>query len=59
MFNDVLPVLTRQDLCDRCCAAALVRVVLPAGNDLLFCEHHARKHAPRLREIGASLSPEP
>jgi hypothetical protein len=38
---------------------AQVRAVLPAGNDLLFCEHHARKHAPRLREIGALLSPEP
>jgi hypothetical protein len=36
-----------------------VRVVLPNELDLLFCEHHARKHAPRLREIGALLSPEP
>ncbi|TQM42668.1 DUF7455 domain-containing protein [Pseudonocardia cypriaca] len=56
---DALPVLTRQDRCDRCRATAQVRAVLPAGNDLLFCEHHARKHAPRLREIGALLSPEP
>ena len=56
---DTVPVLTRQDLCDRCRAAAHVRAVLPAGNDLLFCQHHAREHAPRLRDIGALLSPEP
>jgi hypothetical protein len=56
---DAVPVLTRQDRCDRCRAVAHVRAVLPAGNDLLFCEHHARQHAPRLREIGALLSPEP
>jgi hypothetical protein len=56
---DASPVLTRQDRCDRCRAAAHVRAVLPDGNDLLFCEHHARKHAPRLRELGALLSPEP
>ncbi len=57
--TDAVPVLTRQDRCDRCRAAAQVRAVLPAGNDLLFCQHHARQHAARLREIGALLSPEP
>jgi hypothetical protein len=56
---DATPVLTHQDLCDRCRDVARVRAVLPAGNDLLFCERHARQHADRLREIGASLSPEP
>jgi hypothetical protein len=56
---DAAPVLTRQDRCDRCAAAAHVRAVLPSELDLLFCEHHARTHAPRLREIGALLSPEP
>jgi hypothetical protein len=56
---DIAPFLTRQDRCDRCRAAAQVRAVLPAGNDLLFCAHHARMHASRLREIGALLTPEP
>jgi hypothetical protein len=56
---DAAQVLTRHDRCDRCRAAAQVRAVLPTGNDLLFCEHHARQHAPRLREIGALLAPEP
>jgi hypothetical protein len=56
---DTVHVLTRQDRCDRCRAAAHVRALLPAGNDLLFCQHHAREHASRLREIGALLTPEP
>ncbi|TWF79072.1 hypothetical protein FHX44_114998 [Pseudonocardia hierapolitana] len=51
--------LTRHDRCDRCGAAAQVRALLPAGGELLFCGHHARAHAPRLREIGADLSPGP
>ncbi|HLU59298.1 MAG TPA: hypothetical protein VKZ81_27875 [Pseudonocardia sp.] len=50
------PALTRHDRCDRCNAAAQVRALLPSGGELLFCGHHARAHAPRLREIGADLS---
>jgi hypothetical protein len=57
--SDAIPFLTRHDRCDRCRAAAHVRALLPDGNDLLFCQHHARQHASRLREIGALLSPEP
>jgi hypothetical protein len=48
--------LTRLDRCDRCSAAALVRVTLPSGGELQFCGHHARKHEARLLEIGAGLS---
>jgi hypothetical protein len=59
MFTDHTSALTRQDRCDRCSAAAHVRALLPAGNELLFCAHHARAHASRLREIGALLDPEP
>ena len=51
--------LTRLDRCDRCGAAAQVRALLPAGGELLFCGHHGREHAPRLRASGASLSPDP
>jgi hypothetical protein len=52
----VAPALTRHDRCDRCGAAAQVRALLPHAGELLFCGHHARAHAPRLREIGAELS---
>jgi hypothetical protein len=48
--------LTRSDRCDRCGAAAQTRVNLPTGAELLFCGHHTRAHAPRLRAIGAVLS---
>jgi hypothetical protein len=48
--------LTRLDRCDRCSAAALVRITLPKGGELQFCGHHARKHADRLVEIGAGFT---
>jgi hypothetical protein len=47
--------LARLERCDRCGAAALVKVTLPTGGELQFCGHHARKHAARLLEIGAGL----
>jgi hypothetical protein len=49
------PELTAADRCDRCGAAAQVRVVLPSGGELLFCGHHARKHNARLVELAAEL----
>ena len=48
--------LTRLDRCDRCSAAALVKITLPKGGELQFCGHHARKHADRLVEIGAGFT---
>ncbi|HXV93605.1 MAG TPA: hypothetical protein VD813_09935 [Pseudonocardia sp.] len=47
------------DRCDRCGAAAQVVARLATGGELLFCRHHARAHAPRLRESGAALIPDP
>ncbi|GGS50767.1 MULTISPECIES: DUF7455 domain-containing protein [Actinokineospora] len=49
------PELTAADRCDRCGAAAKVRAVLPSGGELLFCNHHARAHEDRLREMSAQL----
>ena len=48
--------MTRLDRCDRCSAAALVKITLPKGGELQFCGHHARKHADRLVEIGAGFT---
>jgi len=45
------PALTITDRCDRCGAAAKVRAVLQSGGELLFCAHHARAHADKLREL--------
>ena len=49
------PPLTNADRCDRCGAQAYVRVVLAGGGDLLFCAHHAKVYAEKLREL-AGLS---
>lgn len=45
------PELTVADRCDRCGAAAKARAVLQSGGELLFCGHHARAHADKLREL--------
>ena len=41
--------------CDRCCAAAVVHVVLRSGLDLVFCGHHAHEHELQLIRSGALL----
>lgn len=46
--------LTTSDRCDRCGAQAFYRAVLAAG-ELLFCAHHGREHAERLREVAVSV----
>lgn len=53
------PALTASDRCDRCGARAVVRVVLPGGNELLFCRHHARAHEGRLREVAIDIEETP
>lgn len=50
--------LSAVDRCDRCGAQAYVRVTLPAGSELLFCAHHGREYAPKLRELDAAISDE-
>jgi hypothetical protein len=47
--------LTRSDRCDRCGAQAFIRVVLPAGGELLFCSHHGRQYEGKLRELAAVI----
>jgi hypothetical protein len=29
--------------------------VLPGGGDLLFCAHHGREHATRIREVAVEI----
>ncbi len=47
--------LTAVDRCDRCGAQAYVRVTLPVGGELLFCAHHGREYAPKLRALDARI----
>lgn len=51
--------LTALDRCDRCGAQALVRVLLTSGDELLFCAHHAREHADKLRSIEGAVIDDP
>jgi hypothetical protein len=41
--------------CDRCNAAAKLRVVLAGGGELVFCGHHANKFAPDLVKIAVEV----
>ena len=49
--------LTAADRCDRCGAQAYVRVVLPSG-ELLFCSHHARRHAAAFADVALHVQDE-
>jgi hypothetical protein len=50
--------LTAADRCDRCGAAAKLRVQLPGGGELLFCGHHGNRFAGSLREKAAQFRDE-
>ncbi|CAM3016804.1 hypothetical protein PRAC110570_10880 [Propionibacterium acidifaciens] len=47
--------LTAADRCDRCGAQAHLRVRLASGGTLLFCAHHARAHAEKIKEVAVRL----
>jgi hypothetical protein len=44
--------------CDRCGAQACVRILLPSRQDLLFCAHHYRQHAPVLATVAIAVQDE-
>jgi hypothetical protein len=44
--------------CDRCGAQAYVRVLLRTRQDLLFCAHHYRQHAPALAKVAIAIHDE-
>jgi hypothetical protein len=45
--------------CDRCTAAAKLRVRLAEGGELVFCGHHANKYAEQLVKIAVSVAVAP
>ena len=47
--------LTAADRCDRCGAQAYVRVTLPGGSQLLFCAHHGKEHADKLKQVALKI----
>ena len=50
--------LTAADRCDRCGAQAYVRVTLASGFDLLFCAHHGKEHADKLKQVALAIHDE-
>ena len=50
--------LTAVDRCDRCGAQAYVRATLLSGGELLFCGHHAKEYAEKLKSVAANLQDE-
>jgi hypothetical protein len=41
--------------CDRCGAAAKLRVDLAGGGSLAFCGHHANEHAGEITRLGRRI----
>ena len=47
--------LNALDRCDRCGAQAYVRAVLLNGGELMFCAHHGKEYAEKLKGVAARI----
>ena len=47
--------LNALDRCDRCGAQAYVRAVLLNGGELMFCAHHGKEYAEKLKGVAAKI----
>ena len=47
--------LNALDRCDRCGAQAYVRAVLLNGSELMFCAHHGKEYAEKLKVVAAKI----
>lgn len=52
------PALNAADRCDRCGAQAYVRVTMANGFELLFCAHHSKEHADKLKQVALQIHDE-
>lgn len=50
--------LNALDRCDRCGAQAYVRATLASGGELMFCAHHGKEYAEKLKTIEAKIQDE-
>ncbi len=50
--------LNALDRCDRCGAQAYVRAILLNGGELLFCAHHGKEYAEKLKTVAAKIQDE-
>lgn len=45
--------------CDRCTAAAKLRITTAGGGELVFCGHHANRYAEDLMKIAIQVGVDP
>ena len=57
MILEAVP-LNALDRCDKCGAQAYVRAVLLNGGELLFCGHHGKEYAEKLKVVAAKIQDE-
>ena len=50
--------LNALDRCDRCGTQAYVRAVLLNGGELLFCGHHGKEYAEKLKSVSLKIQNE-
>ncbi len=50
--------LNALDRCDRCGAQAYVRATLLSGGELIFCAHHGKEYAEKLKEVSFRIHDE-
>ena len=50
--------LSALDRCDRCGAQAYVRATLATGGELMFCAHHGKEYAEKLKQVSAKIQDE-
>jgi hypothetical protein len=50
--------LNALDRCDRCGAQAYVRAVLLTGGELMFCAHHGKEYAEKLKTVAVKIQDE-
>jgi enoyl-CoA hydratase/carnithine racemase len=57
VFLETTP-LNALDRCDRCGAQAYVRAILLTGGQLMFCAHHGKEYAEKLKTVAAKIQDE-
>ena len=50
--------LNALDRCDRCGAQAYVRATLLNGGELMFCAHHGKEYADKLKAVALKIQDE-
>jgi hypothetical protein len=55
---EIVTVPSLVDRCDSCSAAAKAEIALSSGGSLVFCGHHANKHADQLTLVASKVTVE-